>query len=68
MHDAFGVHMLNEQGKAKAKRIAEAFDTLLGTIQEVAPAGRELSVIITKLEEACFLAKKAMAKNAENQQ
>jgi len=36
MDKAFEVRMLNEQGKSKAKTIAEAFDTLLTTVNAVA--------------------------------
>jgi len=71
MDKAFEVHMLNEQGKSKAKTIAEAFDVLLTTVNAVAgsspTSGRELAIVKTKLEEACFFAKKAMANQAENQ-
>lgn len=68
MHKAFKVHMLNEQGKAKATKLAEAFTALLETVEQVAGPGqsRELSVAITKLEEASFFAKKAMAQQPEN--
>ena len=63
MHDAFEVHMLTEEGKIKARMIASDFNDLLTKIQTMVPPGRELSVVITKLEEACFFVKKGMAKN-----
>lgn len=67
------VHMLNEVGKQKAKDIATAFDNLLmaltsSTFGSLCPQGRELSLVKTKLEEAAFFAKKAMAMQPENQQ
>lgn len=66
MHPEFQVHMLTEEGKSTAIYIAHAFDDLLTTLEEICPASRELSIAKTKLEEACFFAKKAMAKiNAE---
>jgi len=62
MHNAFAVHMLNEEGKKKAERIAKAFDALHTELSEIAPGqSREMSICTTKLEEACFFAKKAMA-------
>lgn len=70
MNKEFAVHMLNDTGKDKAARIAAAFDLLLETLapadpqtsdQVLCPAGRELALVKTKLEEACFFAKKAMA-------
>jgi hypothetical protein len=68
MHEAFVVHLLNDQGKAKAKRLAEGFDAVAMLIQEVGLKGREMSLAMTKLEEAFNFAKKAMAINLENQQ
>jgi hypothetical protein len=70
MHNAFAVHMLNEEGKKKAERIAKAFDALQNELTEVigpSSPSRELSICTTKLEEACFFAKKAMASQVHNQ-
>jgi hypothetical protein len=58
--------MLNESGKVKARLIAEAFDTCLDHLKHICSEGRELSIVKTKLEEACFFAKKAMACQKEN--
>lgn len=77
MNKEFAVHMLNETGKAKAARIAEAFDRLLvelttpatpndGAENILCQPGRETALVRTKLEEACFFAKKAMASAPEN--
>ena len=64
----FQVHMLNDEGKKKATEIAEAFDHCLVKLMEVCPTdNREFSIVKTKLEEACFFAKKAMANVPENQ-
>lgn len=64
----FAVHMLNDNGKEKAKRIQELFDRCLNGLQDVCMDGRHLSIVKTKMEEACFFAKKAMAINLDNQQ
>jgi hypothetical protein len=67
MHEAFRVHMLTDAGKAAARHIAEAFNGLLQELETICPKGREMSIVVTKLEEAAFFAKKAMAKhNAES--
>lgn len=62
MHAAFQTHVLTEEGMAKARKIAEAFDRLTTELSELCEGGRELAIVHTKLEEACFFAKKAMAK------
>jgi hypothetical protein len=70
MHSAFAVHMLNEKGRLKATRIALAFEGLLTSLEEVVEGeiSREMSICRTKLEEACFFAKKAMAMQEANQE
>lgn len=67
MNHEFAVHKLNDEGMKKAKLIAESFDSLLKTLSIVCIEGRELAVCKTKLEEACFFAKKAMAISLGNQ-
>lgn len=62
MRDQFAVHMLTEDGKTKAAAIANAFDQCLAALEALVPDGRELAIVRTKLEEACFFAKKGMAK------
>jgi hypothetical protein len=63
----FAVHMLNEDGKVKARQIQQHFDILLNALKTICTDGRSFSVTKTKLEEACFFAKKAMAINLGNQ-
>ena len=63
MHEAFQVHTLTAEGKAHAVTIAEEFDHLVSRLDTIIPEGRLRSIVITKLEEACFFAKKAMAQN-----
>lgn len=62
----FRVHILNTLGKEKAALIANAFDDLLGRLEILCPPGREFSIVKTKLEEASFFAKKAMASRNEH--
>ena len=66
MNKEFQVHMLNKIGQTKAASIAFAFDACLARLTELCPSGRELSIVRTKLEEACFFAKKSMASQPEN--
>ena len=67
MDSLFAVHKLNDGGMLKAQEIAKAFDGLLTTLNELCCEGREFSVAKTKLEEAAFFSKKAMAINLNNQ-
>ncbi len=66
-HAEFASHLLNEQGLSRAHLIRDIFDGLLTQLEEICAPGRELSIAKTKLEEACFFAKKAMAINLTNQ-
>lgn len=68
MDAMFEVHILNDKGKEHAHNIAYEFDQLLQYLGIVCSPGRELSLAKTKLEEACFFAKKAMATKPENQE
>lgn len=69
-NEQFGVHKLSDRGFVKANQIRDAFDRLLNDLSEItgdAKGGREFSLVKTKLEEACFFAKKSMAINGVNQ-
>lgn len=63
----FEVHKLNQDGFHRASVIAERFDTLLADLTLICPESREFLICKTKLEEAAFFAKKAMANQPENQ-
>lgn len=67
MHKEFQVHILNEKGILHAKDISLAFDNLLKNLEACCDEGRTLAIVKTKLEEACFFAKKAMAEKIDNQ-
>lgn len=67
MNPEFQVHLLNEEGIAKANNLASLFDGLLNELKGIVPPSRELSIVKTKLEEACFFAKKGIANDASNQ-
>lgn len=62
----FSVHLLNDDGIQKANLIKDHFDNLLNNLKKILPEGREFSIAKTKLEEACFFAKKSMANDPIN--
>lgn len=66
MHKEFAVHMLSDAGKERARAVAQEFDELLSALEAICPPGRELALVRTKLEEACFFAKKSLTSNPEN--
>lgn len=72
MDALFAVHKLNDDGQKRAAQIAAAFDDLLTELNSIClpgPApGRTFSLCRTKLEEACFFAKKSLAEKPENQE
>lgn len=57
----FKVHLLNEDGKLLAVKMAEDFTTLLSSLSAVLQDSRDFSIVKTKLQEACFFAKRALA-------
>lgn len=64
----FRVHKLDEFGLSKMQEIADIFDNALTSIINICPEGRELSIVRTKMEEACFFAKKSMAEYFSTQE
>jgi len=64
----FEVHRLNQRGLENADSIATWFDTVLEEIKGIVPEGRQLSLVKTHLEQACFYAKKGMAQQSANQE
>jgi len=66
MNDLFRFHKLNTLGQERARRIAELFDSMTLELGILCPEGRSFSIAKTKLEEACFFAKKAMASSPAN--
>jgi len=64
----FDVHMLNEHGKGRAFDVAKLFSVCLNNLEAVIGAdGREMAIVRTKMQEAAFFAKRAVAVKAENQ-
>ena len=69
MRKEFEVHMLNEEGKGAAAKLAEVYNDLAdGVVAVVSEGSPELTIALRKLEESCFYAKKAMAQQAKYKQ
>lgn len=69
MREEFKVHILNEEGIQKAQEIAAIFELALNHLESTCGIdGRYMALVRTKMEEASFFAKKAMATREENQQ
>lgn len=68
MRDEFKVHQLNAQGLRKAANLGEVFSQALEAIELLVPQGRERSIVVTKLQEASFFAKRAIALDPANQE
>lgn len=67
LHPAFTPHLLNAQGLEKSQRLRAAFSALLCEVEALLPAGRELAIVRTKLEEACMFAVRGVAVATESQ-
>ena len=64
----FRVHLLNTSGIISAKALAQEFSDVLHHIETLCGSdGREMAIVRTKMEEACFFAKKALASREYNQ-
>lgn len=63
----FGFHKLNEGGQANAKAIQDVFEVALFSLNNYLSEPRTAALVRTKLEEACFYAKKSMALSVTNQ-
>jgi hypothetical protein len=65
--DEFRVHLLNPAGLNAATRVGGLFEKLLEELSLDVPPGRERSLVITKLQEASYWAKRAIAVQPWNQ-
>ena len=62
MENIFQSYEVNEEKKEKIAEVRESFYLFLASIKEDIPEGREKSLTITKLEEACMWAIKGISK------
>lgn len=63
-----GNHPPSDQGLLREKQIAETFSEALQALEQWLPQSRERSLMITKLQEACFWAKRALLNDETNLQ
>ena len=69
IRDEFTVHLLNEDGKAAARELAEKFSEFLDEVEALCgTAGREMAIVRTKVQEASMFAKRAIASRVELQE
>ena len=67
MRQEFQVHHLNETGMTKAVEIADIFSDCLEEVEKLLPEKcRGKSLVVTKLQEACFFAKREIALDPAN--
>lgn len=74
IRNEFQVHILDEDGIARAKQLAEQFSMLLNDVEKLVnevggPSGtgdREMRIVREKLQEASFFAKRALALRVEH--
>lgn len=63
MRKEFAVHKLNQAGLTAAADIGEIFSRAVIELETLVPPGREMAIVMTKLQEACFFAKRGIAIN-----
>lgn len=63
----FEYHELNQAGIAACGALRGAFTELLTAVEATIPPGRERSLVVTKLQEACSWAVRAAAIQPQNQ-
>jgi hypothetical protein len=66
-YNYFGFQKLNKLGQEKAVKIQQIFEQMLNDLEPLLTHPRASAVCLTKLEEACFFAKKSMALDPNNQ-
>jgi len=68
IHKLFTVHRLNKEGFTKAEQLAQEFSRLAVFIEQNVPEGRERSIAMTHLQDACFHSKRGIAEIPANQE
>lgn len=58
---------INDEGRTALEFVAFEFNRLLHRLENIAPTGRELALVKTKLQEAKFWACEAIAKDPRYQ-
>lgn len=63
----FSAIAMNDHAVDKCRAIREAFSVALETVSLQVGPSRELSIVTTKMQEACMWAIRGVAQKAENQ-
>lgn len=66
--DLFKVHKLSNVGIEKAMQIQSAYDVMVAKVIDYIHDDRCKAIMLTKLEESSFYAKKGMAMDKRNQE
>jgi hypothetical protein len=63
----FTHHVLSNNGRCQADTVAEIFSDCLTRLDLILPTSRVKSIAVTKLQEACLFAQRAVAELPANQ-
>jgi hypothetical protein len=68
VRNEFTVHVLNAEGMRRARDLGKLFTCFLNDLEsQCGTSSREMAIVRTKLQEAAFFAKRAIAVAPENQ-
>lgn len=66
MGNDFKFVALNEKGREKCGLVEDVFERAFSDLVDICPNGREFSLVLTKLQEASYFAKKSISLDIEN--
>lgn len=67
IREEFNVHILNPEGIAAARAVAEVFSEALTKLDALGLGGRERALVVTNLQQAGFWAKRGVATQPQYQ-
>lgn len=67
IREEFNVHLLNQDGIAAARQVAEIFSDTLTQLEALGIQARERALVVTSLQQAGFWAKRGVAMRPEFQ-
>ncbi len=66
MRKEFEFHNLTNEAAKKYHDVVTLFSVFLDNLETMCPPGREFALVKTKLQEACFFAKKSISLEPSN--
>ena len=66
MRKEFGLHNLTNEAAKECHDVGTLFSVFLDNLETVCPPGREFALVKTKLQEACYFAKKSIGLEPSN--